>query len=74
MPFDNTDRYEAHGTLVGCSKCGRAVWSEHVNTTGRCVDCHGTPTVTPEAPAVIEPVETSEPESEPDADLVAAAA
>lgn len=33
------ERYEAHGTLIQCAKCGRAVWSDHVNTSKRCVIC-----------------------------------
>lgn len=39
MPLDNKERHEAHGTLMQCAKCQRAVWSDYVNKAGRCVDC-----------------------------------
>ena len=35
-------------TFVTCSKCNRVVKAEHVNSSGRCVDCAGSHT--PDAP------------------------
>lgn len=32
-------RDEGEAPMVQCGKCGRAVWSNHVNKAGNCATC-----------------------------------
>jgi hypothetical protein len=45
MPEESEPR-----TLVQCGKCGRAVWSDHVNKVGNCVTCSPPKAATEDVP------------------------